>query len=315
MTLYIKDTLPASSEEAIRKFETRYNAILVAGNTGDWVNPFIMNVDSPRTTYPLSAFTSGFRETKEGSGRFRGMSDKTFDLNVSEFDDGYEAKLADILTNVFAWQRWNEVPQAFVTAERRHHASKLAKLLEAGQSTACKYDDVNFFATTHLSNPMIATSAQFSNYDSAGLAPETLTNVSAQMTQMRLVKDVNGEKLGVEPTEIWLPTEKFQVTSDALNKDFLANGESNTMKGKLKPVHVPQLTDPNDWYLVDGNLLTAYTPMLSVRWTTLEGKLGLRTFDETSDHTKKTGKIAISKHIWTGQGLLFPHAIRKVAGA
>lgn len=313
-SLFTKDTLPTTSEEAIRRFDDRYNAIVAAAAPSSWAERFVADVDSPRTTFPLSSFTSGFRETKDESGRFRGMGEKTFDVNVVEFDDGYEAKVSDLVTNVFAWQRWMEVPQAFITAEARHHATQLVTLLEAGSSTACKYDGVNYFSASHLCNPNDAASSTFSNLQ-AGAAAPTLANIQTEMTSMRAVKDVNGKKLGVDPDEIWLPTEKFQSVSDSLNQAFLATGESNYMYGKLRPVHVPELTDVNDWFLVDSKLLTAYTPMIAARWTALDSRLGLRFLDENSDHFKKLGKIAISKHIWSGYGLLFPHAIRKVVGA
>jgi hypothetical protein len=315
-SLFTKDTLPTSSEEAIRKFDERYNAIIAAAEVSSWAERFVADVDSPRITYPLSSFTSGFRETKEESGRYRGMSGKTFDVNVAEFDDGYEAKLADLLTNVFEWQRWGEVPGEFIKAEARHHARQLVTHLEAGTSTVCKYDGVNFFSTTHLANPFgeAVAANQWSNYQAGPLAP-TLVNIAAEMTSMRLVKDVNGNKLGVEPDEIWLPTQKFQGTSDLLNQAFLTGGESNYMAGKLKPVHVPEFTDADDWMLVDSKLLTKYTPMLAARWTQLEAQLGLRWLNESSDHFVKTGKIAVSKHIWAGYALLFPHAIRLIKGA
>lgn len=313
-SLFTKDTLPTTSEEAIRRFDDRYNAIVAAAAPSSWAERFVADVDSPRTTFPLSSFTSGFRETKDESGRFRGMGEKTFDVNVVEFDDGYEAKVSDLVTNVFAWQRWMEVPQAFITAEARHHATQLVTLLEAGSSTACKYDGVNYFSASHLCNPNDAASSTFSNLQ-AGAAAPTLANIQTEMTSMRAVKDVNGKKLGVDPDEIWLPTEKFQSVSDSLNQAFLATGESNYMYGKLRAVHVPELTDVNDWFLVDSKLLTAYTPMIAARWTALDSRLGLRFLDENSDHFKKLGKIAISKHIWSGYGLLFPHAIRKVVGA
>jgi hypothetical protein len=314
-SLFIKDTLPTSSEEAIRRFDERYNALMAAAAPSSWAELFVADVDAPRTTFPLSAFTSGFRETKEESGRFRGMESKTFDVNVAEFDDGYEAKLSDLLTNVFAWQRWGEVPQAFIVAEARHHAKKLVAQLEAGASTACSYDAVNFFSASHLCNPLDGASSTFSNYQSSTLAPETITNISAEATLMRGVKDVNGNKLGVSPDEIWVPTEKFQLTSDALNKDHLANGESNPMKGRYRVVEIPELTDANDWFLVDSKMMKQYPAMIAARWTELDSQLGLRYLDQNSDHFKKLGKIAVSKHIWAGYGLLFPHAIRLVKGA
>lgn len=315
MSLFVKDTLPVSSEEAIRRFDVRYNALIAAAAPSSWAERFVASVDAPRTTFPLSAFTSGFRETREESGRFRGMSEKTFDVNVVEFDDGYEAKVADLISNVFAWQRWMEVPGEFIQSEARHHATQLVTLLEAGTSTKCKYDGVNFFSASHLCNPVDANSDTFSNYQSTAADPTDLTKISAEMTAMRLVKDVNGNKLGAEPDEVWLPTEKFQAVSDKLNQNFLANGESNYMFGKLKPVHVPELEDTNDWYLVDSKLMTKYTAMIAAKCALFDSRLGLRFLDENSDHFKKTGKIAVSKHIWAGYGLLFPHAIRKIVGA
>lgn len=315
-SLYTNQTLPTSSEEAIRKFDERYNALISAAPPSSWAERFISAIDAPRVTFPLSSFTSGFRETKEESGRYRGMDGKTFDMTVVEYDDGYEAKLFDLLSNVFAWQRWNEVPAALVMGEARHHASQLAALLEAGASTACKYDDVNFFSASHLCNPNDAGSATFSNYQSSTLAPETLANIQAEMVTMAsVVKDVNGKKLQVMPDEIWLPTEKYQLVSDKLNQAFLANGESNYMAGKIRAVHVPELTDANDWYLVDSKLLTAYTPMIGMKCSMYDAQLGLRYLDESSDHFKKTGKIGVSKHVWAGYGLLFPHAIRLIKGA
>ena len=314
-SLFTKETLPTSSEEAIRRFDERHLAVIAAAKASGWADAFIAEVDAPRTTFPLSAFTSGFRETKEESGRFRGMSDKTFDVNVVEFDDGYEAKLFDILSNVFAWQRWQEAASEFVASEARHHAKELVALLEAGTSTLCSYDNVNFFSTAHLCNPMDAGSSTFSNYQATPAAPETLTNIQTEMTNMRLVKDVNGDKLGVEPDEIWLPTQKFQKVSDALNKDNLASGESNTLKGQIKPVHVPELTDADDWYLVDSKMMKKFVPMIAAKCSMFDAQLGLRFLDQNSDHFKKTGKIAVSKHIWAGYGLLFPHAIRLIKGA
>jgi hypothetical protein len=313
--LYVKDTLPSGSEEAIRKFDDRYLMSVSAGAPASWADRLIVPVDAPRTTFPLSLFTSGFRETKEFTGRLREMSEKTFDVNVVEFSDGYEAKVLDLVTSVFAYQRWNEVPSAFVKAEARHHASQIATLLEAGTSTVAKYDDVNFFATTHLCDPTNASSTTFSNYQSGAAAPETLANIQTEMIAMQGVLDVNGKKLGVMPDEIWLPTEKFQVVSDKLNQAFLANGESNYMAGKLRPVHVPELTDANDWYLVDSKLLLQYQPAIAAKYTAPDSRLGLRFLDENSDHFKNTGKIVAKCHIWAGYGLLFPHAIRKVVGA
>lgn len=316
-SLYTNEQLPTSSEEAIRKFDERYLALLSAAPPSDWASRFVQTVDAPRTTFPMSVLGGGFIETQEESGRYKGMSDKTFDVKVAEFDYGFEAKLFDLLTNVFAWRRWGEVPAQFQLKEARHHASKLATILEAGASTACAYDGVNFFATTHLCDPTNAGSTTWSNYQASTKDCTDLAKIQEEMALMSAaVLDPDGKKLQVVPDEIWLPTEKFLACSSKLQQAFLANGESNYMAGKLRPVHVPELTDANDWMLVDSKLLAqGYDPMIQAKYTALDGQLGLRYLDESSDHFKKTGKIAVSQHIWTGASLLFPHAIRLIKGA
>ena len=316
-SLLTHEQLPTSSEEAIRKFDERYLALLSSQPPSDWATRFVQTVDSPRTTYPMSVLKGAFAETKEESGRYKGLSEDSFDVTVSEFDIGYEAKLFELLTNVFAWKRWGEVPAQFQKAEQRHHASKLATLLEAGASTVCKYDGVNFFSASHLCDPTDANSTTWSNYQSSTKAPETLSNVQDEMALMSAaVLGPDGKKLVAEPDEIWLPTEKFLEVSSVLQQAFLASGESNYMAGKLRPVHVPELTDANDWFLVDSKLLgMGYDPMIQAKYTALDGQLGLRYLDESSDHFKKTGKVAVSQHIWTGAALLFPHAIRLIKGA
>lgn len=316
-SLYTNELLPTTSEEAIRQFNEKYLAVVSAAPPSTFADRFITSVGSPRTTYPLSAMSTKFLETKERASRFKSFEEKKFDLKVVEFDAGFEVSLLDLKTEVFAARNWGAVPGRLRLAESRHMASKLAVLLEAGTSTTSPWDGVNFFATTHLANPFGAAVAanQFSNYQSGAAAP-TLANIQTEMVAMSAaVKDENGDKLGVMADEIWLPTQKFQLVSDLLNQAFLSSGESNYMAGKLKAVHVPELTDANDWYLVDSKLMSAgYEPMIAAKYQE-PSSLGLRFWDESSDFYKECGKIKVSQHIWTGFGLVFPHAIRRVVGA
>lgn len=312
-SLFVNEQLPTTSEEAIRQFNEKYLMQLSAAPPSDWASRFVLPVGSPRTTFPMSLMSTKFRETKEGSGRYTGMDEKSFDLKVVEFDAGYEAKLLDLTTNVFAYRNWSNVPSRFVMAEQRHVAFQLAALLELGSSTLSPFDDVNFFSASHKANPKSGT-ATWSNLQ-AGAAAPTLANIAVEMTAMRAVKDDNGDKMGVNPTEIWLPTEKFQTVSDLLNQAFLASGESNPLAGQIKPVHVPELTDVNDWYLVDTNLISqGFDPLLAATYRP-SASLGLRAYDESSDFFKDSGKIKMSARIWTGFKLVYPHAIRKVVGA
>lgn len=313
--LYTHQEIPRTSEEAIRQFRDDYIMGVSDGPLPTWHTPFVMPVESPRTTFPISAISTKFLEMKEKSGRFKQMDERSLDLTVSPATAGHEVAVLDLKLGTVAARRWVTTPERFAKAEQRHVAAKLAALLEAGQATLCKWDDKNFFATNHDANPADPGAGTFSNYNAAGLDPAVVANIQAEMTAMRLVKDENGDKLGVEPTEIWLPTEKFQLVSDMLSKEFLANGESNPLFGKLKPVHIPDLTDANDWYLVDPVLIAAgLDPMVAAQFRPGD-TLGLQFLDESSDFFKTNLKIAVKANIWYGFALVFPHGIRKILGA
>lgn len=314
-SLYVSDQLPKTSEEAIREFNERYLAAISAAPTTGWASRFLLPVGAPRTTFPIGLMSTKFQETKEQSGTFKTLAEKAFDLKVVEFDAGYEAKKIDLLTNTFSYRNWQKVPGRFALAEDRHVAKNIASLLENGTAVASPWDDLAFFDTSHQANPANASLGTFSNYNSVATDPAVVANIQAEMTAMRLVKDENGDKLGAEPDEIWLPTQKFQLVSDMLSKEYLANGESNPIRGKLKPVHIPELTDVNDWYLVDTKMFgMGIEPVVAANFRASED-LGLRTFDESSDFFKNTGHIKVSAHIWYGFQLVFPHAIRKIVGA
>lgn len=318
-SLFTHETLPATSEEAIRIFDERYLTAITAAAPPAWAAPFIFPVGSPRVTFPISLFSTKYNETKEQSSRFKTMAEDSFDLTVVEYDAGYEAKLLDLLTNTFAYRNWGRAPAALADGEVKHAAKNLVTLLEDAAQTS-PWDGQLFFDTDHRSNPkevIVETQGRkntWSNLQAGPLAP-TLANIAAEMTLMRDVRDHNGDKLGVEPNEIWLPTEKFQAVSDLLNQALISGGESNPIAGKIKPVHIPDLTDANDWYLVDTTQFSkGVEPMVAAQYRDV-GSLGLRTWDESSDFFKDTGKLKVSAHIWYGFKLVFPHAIRQVVGA
>jgi hypothetical protein len=318
-SLFTNQTLPATSEEAIRQFDERYLAAITAAAPPGWCATFIETVGAPRVTFPMSLMSTKYNETKEQSSRFKAMHEQAFDLTVVEFDAGYEASLLDILTNTFASRNWGRAPAALADGEIKHAAKNLVKLLEdLGQLSP--WDGLSFFNAAHRSNPKESVANTegrkntWSNYQSVAAAP-TIANISAEMTAMRDVRDVNGDKMGIEPNEIWLPTEKFQGTSDLLNQAMINGGDSNPLLGKIKPVHVPDLTNVNAWYLVDTTQFAkGVQPMIAANYRDV-GSLGLRSWDESSDFFKDTGKLKMSAHIWYGFKLIFPHAIRRVVGA
>ncbi len=319
-SLYEIEKLPATSGEAIRIFDERYLAALSAVPVGSWARDFgdMMDVDSPKVTFPIAMLATKYLETEDESGRTQTMGETSFDIQVKEFDTGYEAKLLDITKNIYAYRKWAQVPSRFVLAEARHVSKSIAALLDAGEATDC-WDGVSFFDTDHPANGKNSAQGVFDNYQGSSADPFDLTDLEAEVTAMRGVLDENGDKLGVEPDTILLPTAQYQKTYNKLALQNIVEdsnaGVTNPFFGKFNLVHVPDLANAKDWYLVDSKLLKAQSmaPWAALRYA-VPGSLGLRTYDESSDFFKNTGKLKVSSHVWYGFSLVMPHAIRKIDG-
>lgn len=325
-SLYTADQIPTTSEQAIREFRENYLMAVTNAKPSDWAGQFgdIMTIGAPRATFPISTIAAKYRETREETGRFRRFNEKSFDMKVVEFDDGFEIEALQLFTNAFAARQWANVPEQFTIAEQRHVNRNLVTLLEAGTGTTlqtCPWDGLAFFTASHLADPLGDTSNTFSNYQVTGKAVDDVTKVEEEVTLMRAVKDPNGEKLGVEPTDILVPTAKFQKTVNLFKQDLIANAAGtatirNPFFGTFNIVHVPELIDADDWYLVDRNLAKriGVSPWAATKYLP-PADLGLRFFDESSDHYKTFGNLKVGSHIWYAFALVLPHAIRLVKGA
>jgi len=322
-SLFTNEQLPKSSEEAIRVFDERYLAAVSMAQPPTWATELgdVIPTDAPRVTFPISQISTKYIETRERTGRFKTPKADTFDVKTVEFDAGYEADYLGLTTKVWEYRTWTEYPKRFLLAEARHINKNIVTLLEDGTNQISPWDKVAFFSATHKCNPTGDPSTTFSNYQSVAADVTDITKLQAEVTAMMDVRDENGEKYGVYPDTILVPTPKHEPLKNMLAKDMILEGSAtapttNPYRGRFNVIHVPEFTDVNDWYLVDSKLIKSFgiSP-----WTVLNfvppKTMGLRYWDETSDFFKDTSKIKVSSHIWYGFALVFPHAIRKVVGA
>lgn len=328
--LYTFDQLPTTSAAAIREFSENFLMALGASKPTGWADMLgeLIPTEAPMVTFPISQLRTKYFRSQAGDGeaRFKKLREKSFDIKAEPFQDGYQAALMDLFQKVFAYRRWSEAPARFVLAEESLRHRSIAALLEAGTSTAC-VDGANFFSTAHPCN-MTDTSvgSNWSNYQSSTKDVISITNIAAEITLMKsAVKDENGDKMGVDPDTIIVPTEKGEGLRNLLAKELILDGGTSTSvtsaattnpyKGRLKVIEAKELTDADDWYLVDSKLIAqGVAPWVSLRQT-VPASLALRVFDESSDFFKSTGDIKMSSHVWYGFGLALPHAIRLIKGA
>lgn len=318
-------TLPTSSRDALEMFDERYNALRLVQAPSTWVDQLgeVHNTPALETKYPMSILSMKYAETRAQEGRFKTIGEKDVDLVVGEFDDGVEIELLKLLTNTFSAKRWLDAPQAMLDAEASFRAKLIADALVANSET-CGWDGLTLFNDAHKSNPVRDNGLTFDNLQASAKDVADLTNLEAEITAGLEVLDTNGDPLGVTFDTIAVPRQKWQKLKNLLKQDFVPSAAGTaTMRNPyndagLTVVRIDQLTDNNDWYLFDSKLLKMAPP-----WTLAKlalpapgfDELGLRRFDESSDYFKTTGKIAVSSHIYYGMKFLFPHAVRKVAGA
>lgn len=323
--LYSIEQLPTTDQACIREFNDRYLAAIGAVQPTGWQDTLgdLVPTNAPMVTFPVSQLRTQYRRT-EGESKFKKLRSASFDIKTEEFDDGYQAKLKDLFNQLFAYRRWQEAPGRLVLAEEQFRADNIATLLEAGTSTVC-VDGEFFFDTDHPCNIGDATvGTVWSNYQASTKDVVSLTNIEAEVTLMKGVKDENGRRMGVSPDTILVPPEKAEALRNLLAQNMVLGaastatsngGVTNPYLGRFNVIEVKELTDVNDWYLVDSKLIAqGFAPWVSVR-ETVPASLSLRSYDESSDFFKDTGDIKMSSHIWYGFGLALPHAIRLVKGA
>lgn len=321
MPLYTHETLPATSAEAIEVFDERFLMLELQGPVPTWATEFggMVIDDSPATTFPMAYFNVQFKESK-GENRFTGVAEDSFTLNVVEYDTGIEADALQLRLNVYAYAKWKSGADKIRNAEARFRGKQVSAMLEANTALT-GWDKLALFHDAHKANPKDESAGTFDNLQASAKTVLDVDNIAEEITEFMKVKDTDGSILGVEATHIMVPTSLFHSLQNLLKQDFIANAAGtatirNPYNGSiLTVVHNPDLTNQLDWYIIDANLIAAgFEPWL-IKQLDPGPALGLRIYDEASDFFKNSGHIAISRHIWYGFGVVYPHAIRKVVGA
>lgn len=132
--------------------------------------------------------------------------------------------------------------QTMATEAKSHYDELTFGLLE---SNGVCYDGKAFFAVDHD-----VGGVPFSN-----LSNKTLTQTSflAARAEMRGITSDEGRPLRIKPKLLIVPPELEGKAIEILQKDTLANGESNDTKGMADYLVADWLTDATAWYLIDNS--------------------------------------------------------------
>ena len=161
--------------------------------------------------------------------------------------------------------------------------------IEAVQAGATKlaYDGQYFFDTDHpvnMDDP--ASAVQANKFTSKSLTKANYAEVRATMMSY---KGVDGQPLGVRPNLLVVPPALEDAGRTILNAEFIAQGETNTMKGTADLLVIPELAnEATTWYL----LATSWPirPFVFVRRSVPV----MRSLDASSEHLILKDKYVLS---------------------
>jgi len=139
----------------------------------------------------------------------------------------------------------------------RHTEQMVFDIIKAGNTAGSTcYDGQLFFDTDHSN----AGAEYTTNQSNTGTTALSTAAVQAAIIVMRKVKDDKGLPMGINPTHMAVPVDLEWTAMEILESTYWPDttGTSayqklpnNVLKGRLKLIVSPYLTDTTDWFLFD----------------------------------------------------------------
>lgn len=187
----------------------------------------------------------------EGTLPFRTLSKKFFDISIEKWADGVAEDADTVEDNDFGGFAMS--PQTMAKNAMVFPDKKIAALINDGENQSC-WDGTNFLAAS--GKPVNAFDATKGTYGNLTTSHDlTLANLQTSLTSMLGRKGADGESLGLLGTHLLLPTALYETGRVLCAAGFISDGSTtieNPLKGRLQPVHWPQLA-ANRWAIVDDS--------------------------------------------------------------
>jgi len=113
-------------------------------------------------------------------------------------------------------------------------------------------EGVPLCSNSHTTTSGASTATGFDNLSTAALSA---TSVAANRIQMRNFSGDRGERINVEPTEIWIPPNLYETSYEivsSLGKVNTADNNANVHYGQYTIYEWNYMTSATDWFMMDG---------------------------------------------------------------
>lgn len=151
-------------------------------------------------------------------------------------------------------------PAKLATAAKRTQETHAARLLVLAFSVDTDFynhsEGVALCSNSHTTTATgTSTASGFDNLTTSGLS---MTSMIAARTQMRGFRDDRGNRIDVEPNQLWIPPDLASNAYElvqSMGRPDNANNALNYFKGKFTIHEWNYLSDANDWYIMDDVMM------------------------------------------------------------
>ena len=253
---------------------------LVSENFGDLLDPRFQKIFSEKfddipdmlpQVYNMIG-SNGRDETKFSDvGAFGDLTEFAGTVAFDSFSQGFDTTVTPLeFTSGFQISRklfddnqfpgvFDNRPAGLARATMRTKQKDGARIFNNAFSVDTRFyvnsEGVALCSDSHISNhPGVDTSAGFDNLTTTGLSA---TAVIAARKQMVRFRDDRANFVTIEPNELWIPTDLFDVgleIANSMGKPDTAENTINVLNNSLQVKEWVYLTDSNNWFMVDSGL-------------------------------------------------------------
>lgn len=312
--------LSSDAQLALTEFSDALQAALTIPAGGTWAKDFglVDSSNAPRTVFPLPVSAAKYI-LRAGDDKMRKLYEKSVSVQMVEYQDGVQEQAMIIeAPDFFGWP--NE-PARIAVETQRHPNLLIATLLKA--NPVLEFDGQNMFDSDHpinvlddsVSDVSDSTRTTFGNDFTAAAATSGTALIKTAASYFRQLPGPNGQKLGLQLSDVIVPAALEQTFKEILNSDlmyaaFLA-GTNNTnlsapnmYKASCNLIVAPELQDDDIVYWIAGN---GPKP-----WIVKDGGAPEEiVYDKSSDHYKNTGFVGLKYVLKMGTAAALPHAIAR----
>ncbi len=219
---------------------------------------YSMEADNGRIDMRFSE-VGGYQDVPQFSGTVTYQSTaQGYDTTITPLEFASGVQVERRLFDTDQYSIMDERPSGLARAAQRTRQKHAARPFNNAFSTDTFFynnsENVALCSNSHTTTISgVSTSTGFDNLVTTALSA---TAVASARIQMRKFRDAAANRIDIEPDEILIPTDLYEIAFEivsSMGKVDTAENNRNVHEGKYKIIEWNYLTDTNNWFMMDSS--------------------------------------------------------------